>query len=437
MSRARSAVLLFVLAFAVYVLPGRDGGTGDTIPAQLLPLSLLGEGDLDFNEFVCPPDPALGQAGDYVPDRCTTPLPYYFFVSDGRVVSSYPIIAGLLNVPAHALAMTLGVDTIAQRSRLGVITAALTSALAVSFLFLFLSALPLERTTVVGVSLVFAFGTLVWGVAGHGLWQHGPSLMFLTAGLWGIARGDRRALMWAGFALGLAVFARPTNVLIVAPLAWHVARRHREARTPFLMLVALPILLMTFYSWDMLGSFTALGQGQRMRVGRNPLEGLAGLLLSPGRGLFVFTPVLLVALLALPQARARESRLPILRPLLLGAAGVIGVHALWHVWWGGVTFGYRLLIETLPAFMLLLALAWETRLRGHPRRVALAALLLAVSVWTSALGALVAPCGFDMDPVPVDQHPERLWQVRDTELVRCTARAFGVATKAGAGPDAR
>lgn len=421
-----AALLLFLLSFAVYFVPGRDGGTGDTIPAQLLPLSLLREGDLDFNEFVCPPDPATGEAGDYLPDRCLSPLPYYFFVANGRVVSSYPIIAGLLNVPAHAVAAAFGADTVAVRSRLGVFTAALVSALAVLLLFLFLRALPLERATVIGVTLTFAFGTLVWGVAGHGLWQHGPSLLFITGALWCIVRGDRRALLWAGFALGLAVFTRPTNILLVAPLVWHVVRRHEHDRVSFLALVAVPILLMTWYSWEMLGSPTALGQGQRMRMGNDPLVGLAGILVSPGRGLFVFSPVLLMALPALPHAWARESRFPLLRPLVIGAAGIIGVHALWHVWWGGVSFGYRMLIETLPAFMLLLAVAWETHLRGRPVRVAAASALLLLSVWASALGALVAPCGFDMDPVPVDQHPERLWEVRDTELVRCTQRALGL-----------
>jgi hypothetical protein len=284
--------------------------------------------------------------------------------------------------------------------------------------------MPLEQGSALGAALVLAFGTLVWSVAGHGLWQHGPSLLFLTGALWGITRGDRRALLWAGLALGLAVFTRPTNILLVVPLAWHVVRRHESERVPFLALVALPMVAMAWYSWAMLGSVTALGQGQRMHIGTDPLEGLAGLLVSPARGLFVFSPILLMALPALPEAWTKATRFPLLRPLVIGAAGVIAVHALWFVWWGGVSFGYRLLTETLPAFIVLLAVAWETRLRGRPVRVVTAGALLALSVWANALGALVAPCGFDMDPVPVDQHPERLWAIRDTELVRCTQRVF-------------
>jgi len=425
MSRTRTALALFIVAFAVYFVPGRDGGTGDTIPAQLLPLSVLDEANLDFNEFVCPLDPPTGKPRDYEAGPCLSPLPYYFYVVDGRVVSTYPIVAGLLSVPAHEVLGAMGVDTVANRSLIAVSTAALTTALAVLFLFLFLSLLPLEQRTAALTTLVFAFGTLAWGVASHGLWQHGPALMFITAALWCITRGDRRSIIFAGLALGFAVFARPTNVMIALPLAWYVVSTHREQRVPFLAGLAFPLLLMALYSQVMLGSVTALGQGQHMRFGANPLLGLAGILASPGRGLFVFSPVLLVALPALRGSLHRDSSFPIARPLVIGAAGVIAVHALWFVWWGGVTFGYRLLIETLPAFMLLIAIAWETDVRGRRARVVAAGVLLAISVWVSALGALVAPCGFDMEPMPVDQHPERLWEVRDTELVRCTGRVFG------------
>ena len=194
----------------------------------------------------------------------------------------------------------------------------------------------------------------------------------------------------------------------------------------FCAAAALPAFAMLLYSHIVLGGVTALGQGQAMRVGARPWEGLAGVLVSPARGLFVFSPVLLLGLAYLPRTFSSRARHPVVPYLAVGSLLLVGLHGIWHVWWGGVSYGYRMLIETLPAFMLLLAVAWETHLRGRPVRVAAAGALLLFSVWTSALGALVAPCGFDMDPVPVDQHPERLWEVRGTELVRCTQRALGM-----------
>lgn len=436
------AALLFAIVFAVYAFPGRNGGSADTFPAELIPLTLVAEGNLDFNEFTCPVDTATGRAIAYDATRCQ-PLPYYLTARNGRVLSVYPIIPGLMNLPAHLVAAVLGVDLVQQRFVIGLITAAAITAGAVAFMSLLLGALGYERSTQLFIAFTFAFGTLAWSSAGIGLWQHGPSLLLLILALLSIVRGKRSDLIWTGFLLGVAVFNRPTNVLIALPLAVHVLRTHRTDRRAligFAVAGAVPLLLMAIYSQMMLGSITALGQGQHMRFGADPLEGLAGVLVSPARGLFVFSPILLMGLLALPRLLRREAaaapgaagkpadpvaaRRALLRALLFGTGLVILVHGLWHVWWGGHSFGYRLLTETLPGMLLLLAESWETVIRGSRRLVIASGVLLALSLWANAMGALVTPCGFDTVPNALDQHPERLWDVRDTELVRCTARVL-------------
>lgn len=118
--RARwRAVLVFAIPLAVYLAGLRYVGSGDTEPAELLPISLLTEGNLDFNEFVPGPD-----------------VPYAYVRIGGRVVSSYPIMAGLLNVPVYATARVFGVDLYSQRFRLSMITASVICAFSVLFLFL-------------------------------------------------------------------------------------------------------------------------------------------------------------------------------------------------------------------------------------------------------------------------------------------------------------
>ncbi len=438
--RGLTAFLLFVIAFAVYALPGRNGGSADTFPAQLLPLSILGEGDLDFNEFTCPSDPVTGEAGAYDAARCQSPLPYYLVERGGRVVSAYPIIPGLLNVPAHAVARAFGVDIVANRSGIALVTAALVTAGAVALCFLLLAELGFAARSATMISFVFAFGTLAWSSAGTGLWQHGPSLLFLFGALYAMTRGGTRGLVWAGALLGVAVFTRPTNALIALPLAVHLWRTRRDGFRAFAIAAAFPLLLLAAYSQVMLGSVTALGQGQHMRFGSNPLEGIVGVLVSPARGLFVFSPVLLMGLLALPAVFARRAvdqeaeaasapgpdarSRALLRPLLVGTALVILVHGVWHVWWGGHSFGYRLLTETLPGMVLLLAFAWETRIRASQPLVVLTAGLFVLSLWANAMGALVAPCGQDTHPDMLDQHPRRVWELKNTELIRCTQRVL-------------
>lgn len=221
------------------------------------------------------------------------------------------------------------------------------------------------------------------------------------------------------------IFNRPSNAVLAAPLGWYVLQQYPFARSRFLLFGAIPLLAMLLYSLSMLGSVLALGQGQRMRLGDHPFEGLAGVLFSPARGLFVFSPILLVGLLAVPRAISREFREPLLRPLILGTAGVIVVHASWAVWWGGHSFGYRLLSEALPCLIILLAIAWEHTIRARRWLVAASGVLLVASVYANALGALVAPCGFDSQPNFIDYHPARLWNVVDTELLRCTRLVVG------------
>ena len=412
--------LLFLSTLVVFIAGARNGGSGDTMPAQLLPISILVEGNLDFNEFVCPIDPATLLPSDYVAGRCTTPLPYYLDLVDGRAVSRYPIVAGLINLPVHLVAYLLQVNLAAYFSLLALITSALVSAGSVAMMFLVLRELCRERSTAVLGALVYAFGTLVWSVTSRGLWQHGPSLLLINAALYLLVRREGTGIPWAGLLLGFAVFNRPTNVLIALPLAVYVLVHHRVHFVRFCAMAAIPAAGLLLYSQIVLGSVMTLGQGQQMRLSADPLGNFAGILVSPARGLFVFSPIFLLSLLYVPRTLSGAAPHPIVRYLLLATLGLIGLHALWPIWWGGHSFGYRLLIESIPAWIVLLALGWEETIRRSIPLKSAAALLLAVSIYFNYLGARVGPCGFDSTPNSIDSHPERLWQVRDTELIRCT-----------------
>lgn len=181
---------------------------------------------------------------------------------------------------------------------------------------------------------------------------------------------------------------------------------------------------MAWYSHAYWGSLFALGQQHRAAdFGGSFPAGLAGVLVSPARGLLVFTPALALALLAMVRVALRRSTDPFLAALAAGVLLLIAAVAKWEVWWGGHTFGPRLLIETLPALMIFLGVAWKRF--AAPRRAAAVTLVLLIvpSVYFQLLGARYYPSGFNSRPNDIDLHPERLWEVRDTELARCS-RAF-------------
>ena len=422
-----TALALFLLAVVVFAggfrytayvdaTGVRYNGSGDTVPNELLPILILQHGTLRFDSFV---------------DR-SKPLDYFISYVDGHYVSAYPIVPGLFNIPVYAVAIVLGVDLLQKALYLSLLTSIVLSALSVALMYACLRRACRDERTAVGFALIYAGGTAVWSVASRGIWQHAPSLLLLNAALALLLSGSRRWLPFAGLALGLAVWNRPTNICLAAPLAVYVLLHHRPLFVRFAVLAAIPAALLAAYSLSFWGSLAALGQAHEVGgFSGHFWPGLLGLLFSPNRGLFVFSPIFVFAALGVWNRKAQRNDDPISLYLAFSVVALVLVYSKWSMWWGGHSFGYRLLIEAVPPLMLLLARAWEVALaRRTLWRVAFAA-ALAWSVYVHALGATYSPRGFNLQPNDVDQHTERLWDVRAGELARCTARlaaGAGVAT---------
>ena len=70
--------------------------------------------------------------------------------------------------------------------------------------------------------------------------------------------------------------------------------------------------------------------------------------------------------------------------------------------------------------MLLLAHAWPRVIEPSPLLRGLFLLAFVASVYVHDLGAEAAPCSFDDTPNDIDAHHERLWDIADGEIARCT-----------------
>ena len=404
-----AALAVFIVPFLIYLEGFRYAGSGDTQPAELLPITLLEDGDLDFREFVKPGDP----------------LPYWYQERGGRIISIYPILPGLLNVPVYAAAGALGADLYADRIRLSMISASLISALSVAFLFLALDRLARRRSTAILLAVAYAFGTCVWSVASRGMFQHGPSLLLQSIALWLLTRGDGASAAWSGLFLGLAVVNRPMNLLVAVPLAVVVWWKHRDRAPAFAALAAVPLLLRAVYARVYWGNPFSMAQADPFpavsHFGGNAALGLAGLLVSPSRGLLVYSPFLLLAAFAIVPAWRSRRQQPLFLALLTGALAVLLVTSKWTIWWGGHSFGYRLLIEMLPALILLMALAWDAVMTEHPARKAAFFACLAWSVFLQSFGARHQPTGFNQR---LDEDPSVLWSLPESDAARAIRNAL-------------
>ena len=187
------------------------------------------------------------------------------------------------------------------------------------------------------ITLVGAFGTMLWPYAYIGL-EPKQSFFLLLAGYLAL-RGQilRGWWMLLGFALacGLAISVKSTGIVLFPPIAYLVYVQFREdwrSRKAQLSVVMAVIGLIwlggavtrQFY-WGPAGGGVGGIDALRPWIIDYPtvfFTNLIGLFGSPSKGLFVYAPVLLLVLYAIPKALREHPGLTVFALLVTGASAV-------------------------------------------------------------------------------------------------------------------
>jgi len=123
-------------------------------------------------------------------------------------------------------------------------------------------------------------------------------------------------------------------------------------------------------------------------VWQTPLwQGLTGLLVSPSRGLFIYSPLALLACWGTARA-FRDSAWRALRPLAVAAVLSVVVAAKRFDWWGGWCFGYRPIVD-VAILLAFLSFPVIERLSTSRRGQVHCGVLFAYSFAVQVLGAFV------------------------------------------------
>lgn len=230
-----------------------------------------------------------------------------------------------------------------------------------------------ERTAVVAV-LLFGLSTIVWPYTQTYFREPLTMLsLFGAAFLWNHWRQafiDKKRKHW--ITLGLAVIVTLLSllskeaVLIALPVlfltAYPVARFDEKSRRQFTgILIGLGVIAILFIGALIILRTQFLAIVSRYRILTRfeaiikhrsyILEGMAGFLISPGKAIWWYSPILLLALgapAALPRSRWRESWL-ILGLVLLFAFTYAAVRGM--VWFGGTGWGARYMVPLVPFLM--------------------------------------------------------------------------------------
>jgi hypothetical protein len=420
----------------VYLINGRDLGTHDTISAALLPLYILrGDGIYFDNSY-------LGNV------RSNLPMPDFLTTAHGRVVTLYPIGPALVAVPLFAPQVAVldhyhpGWDrdrqvAISESILMAKRSMAVVVALVGVVLHRLLLVLGVGRAAVPAV-LAACLGSDLWAVGSQATWQHGPAALSLIAAIALLHPQPvgRRRLVLAGAFTGLLVACRLMDVVFATAIAtWLAWTDWRGLRwfLPAPILIGITLLCYNLWFFDnILGGQAKLEQ-YHMRLhavpstwSSNLVDGLLGTLVSPNRGLLVFSPWIAVGLVTLvvPTVRRRLSDHSLICVLIASLIPYLIILSKYSVWWGGHCFGPRYWTDVIPLFAILFAYGLEWMLKRSRVLLAISAVTVIVSIAVQLIGAFCYPSSWNLEPRNVDLHHERLWDWRDTELSRCLIERF-------------
>jgi len=297
-----------------------------------------------------------------------------------------------------------------------VLVGSMCVALSAALLFLIIRARTEHRLTPWVGAFLLAFGSPAWSTASRGLWQHGPAMLFLTLALWAWLRARPLIL---GLALAASFTCRPTTaipiaVIALAMLTSAVERRRLGWVAVGALALGLPWLLINHLMW---GQWLApYYLPSRLETsGALFTEALLGNLLSAGRGLLIFCPLIILIFKG-----ARRDALTVV------AVSVLVLH--WVVisrfphWWAGHSFGPRLFTELTP-FWVLLVVPWLDSLFVKRQWLrapgVITAVLIVCTVSIHGRGALSKrPWLWNTAPVNIDDAPARLWDFGDLQFLR-------------------
>lgn len=323
---------------------------------------------------------AAGEGGAIRPLTMRTPFGIVgsFPGRDGRHYSVYGIGQSLLMLP---LTWAGPGRDVALATLINPIATAATGAILV---LLGLSLGYTRRIAVVG-ALLFGLGTLAWPQAKF-TFEAPLEMTAGTAAIYLLLTGGRRAAAVAGVAFGFALLVRPSAVVMLLALLWLllVEDRDRRARLFAFATTAAPLVLLALaYNVHRWGDPLATGYVQTgYRYLDLQWEGLIGLLLSPGRGFFWYSPVLLLAAIFFRRLKPRHTHL--FTASLIFCASYVAFLSFVTVWSGDWTWGPRHLLPIAPIIALGLFPALESSV---PRSVVGA--LVAVSMLVQLVGASV------------------------------------------------
>jgi hypothetical protein len=335
----------------------------------------------------------------------------------GQHYSKYGIAWSALAVPFYILGNALDTAVPAMGGRMAVFLVSminlLITVLTCLILLRFCRALGFSSGTAALVTLAYGFGTMAWHYALKPFSEPLVALGLLSSSYL-LYRDREEPSHWrpliAGTCMALAITAKTSALIFVPPMmlyalpdqqgSWRA--RIRLGVVPFLLAVSVGIVAVGAYNYLRFGNWLETGYGLEgagtgfVRSWDRFFYALYGFLLSPGKSVFLYNPVLLASFLLLPRFARHHPREGFL--ILSCSVLVLVFHSnLIISWYGGWSWGPRFLLPVFPLALLPIAAVQRAAPGTDARPIRLKRLILgtlAISIAVQILAIAVSPRRF-------------------------------------------
>ena len=356
----------------------------------------------------------------------------YYFFPPGNLVLSAPFVA-VFNAFGVSAANPDGTYNPEGEATIEYVLAALLMA-ALTVIFFYTGRLLLPLAWSIVVALGGAFGTQIFSTASRVLWTDTWGTLLLGIALWMILRRETRKaeLNSAVLATLLAwlYFVRPTFAVHIIAITIYVLLCQRKYFVGYALTGASWFVLFLLYSWHnfhhLLPSYY---RASRLYFGVF-WTALAANLVSPGRGLLVYVPVLFFIAYLLVRYRRQLVYPRIIVMALFVTVVHLAVMSCFGHWWGGYSYGPRFSTGLVPWFVVVAILGVQARrlwIEKHSEAVtqlirgleaSAGVVLLLASVAINGLGAVDRNTVlWNVRPRNIDLHPERNWDWRQPQFL--------------------
>jgi hypothetical protein len=356
-------LLIFFLSLYLLTANGRiDSGDGEAIYQVTRSM-------VEKRAFYIPPPPPEEKFYDSFGKEIPQELldgggAYGAWGADGHYYSKYGIGQSLMAIPFYFGGLILGrvVPSPGIHFLTHFSTAMLNplvSAVVCVLVFGFCTQLGFPTRSAVTLTLVYGLGTIAWPYSKT--FASEPLVtMFLLASVYALVflknTGRMAKLLLVGGLWGASIMVKLTAFIIAPALLLYLVARGREKRQyprnltgalAFLFAPVLGSVLVVFW-------YNAVRFGSGFDTGYRAVNwsllggmmGLYGLLFSPGRGLFLYMPVVILSVPALLDFYKQHKWEATLLFLIIAAYTLF--HSAYNSWEGGGVWGPRLLLPMIP-----------------------------------------------------------------------------------------